>query len=174
MTIESGALPLVVRHAVPDDVPEILAMIRELADYERSSEFVESSEERLHAALFPEQPAAFCHIAEQGEEVVGFAAWYVNFSTWTSKHGIYLEDLYVRPQYRGLGAGKLLLKELAKICVERGYPRLEWWVLDWNEDAIGFYRKLGAESMDDWTVYRISGEALQALGRGAPRAPTLP
>jgi GNAT superfamily N-acetyltransferase len=166
MTVEPEAAPLVVRDAVPDDVPEILAMIRELADYERSSEWVESTEERLHAALFPEQPAAFCLMVEQGDVVVGFAAWYVNFSTWTSKHGIYLEDLYVRRQYRGLGAGKLLLKELAKICVARGYPRLEWWVLDWNEDAIGFYRRLGAISMDDWTVYRITGESLEQLGSG--------
>jgi GNAT superfamily N-acetyltransferase len=164
MTVEPEAAPLVVRDARPDDVPEILAMIGELAEYERSSEWVESTEERLHAALFPEQPAAFCLMVEQGDVVAGFAAWYVNFSTWTSKHGIYLEDLYVRPQYRGLGAGKLLLKELAKTCVTRGYPRLEWWVLDWNEDAIGFYRRLGAISMDDWTVYRITGDSLEELG----------
>ena len=162
----SRVAPLTVRAAVPGDVAEIRAMIRELAEFERSIEQVESSEERLHAALFPEQPAAFALIVEQGDLVVGFAAWYVNFSTWTSKHGIYLEDLYVRPPYRGLGAGKLLLRELARICLERGYPRLEWWVLDWNEDAIGFYRRLGAESMDDWTVYRVSGDALEALGRG--------
>jgi GNAT superfamily N-acetyltransferase len=166
MTNAPADQPLVIRDAVPDDVPEILAMIHELAEFERSAHLVESSEEKLHAALFPEQPAAFCLIAQRGRDVIGFAAWYVNFSTWTSQHGIYLEDLFVRPQFRGSGAGKRLLERLGRICLERGYPRLEWWVLDWNEDAIAFYRRLGAEAMDEWTVYRITGEALQQLGSG--------
>jgi GNAT superfamily N-acetyltransferase len=105
----------------------------------------------------------FAHVAEHDGEVVGFALWFLNFSTWAGKHGIYLEDLYVRPDMRRFGLGRALLAELARICVERGYPRLEWWVLDWNQPARAFYAALGAAEMDEWTVHRLTGPALRAL-----------
>jgi GNAT superfamily N-acetyltransferase len=157
----------VIRTARPEDVPEILAMIRELAEYERALEHVESTEDDLERALFGPSPAAYAHVAALDDgAVAGFALWFVNYSTWTGRHGIYLEDLYVRPQHRGGGYGKALLGELARLCVERGYTRLEWWVLDWNEPALGFYRSIGAQPMDEWTVYRVTGSALAALGGG--------
>jgi GNAT superfamily N-acetyltransferase len=122
----------------------------------------------LHEALFGDHPAVFALIAEEPSaytesDTVGFALWFRNFSTWTGTHGVYLEDLYVRPSARGAGHGKALLSALAGICVERGYERFEWWVLDWNDPSIGFYRSLGAEPMEEWTVFRMSGEPLQAL-----------
>ena len=138
-------------------------MIRELAEYEREPGQVEATEESLHDALFCNHPAVFCHIAEHEDECTGFALWFLNFSTWKGRHGIYLEDLYVRPSTRGHGYGKALLRELAQIAAARGYGRLEWWVLDWNSDAQGFYRALGAVPMDDWTVWRVTGHALQDL-----------
>ncbi|MEU7132324.1 GNAT family N-acetyltransferase [Streptomyces sp. NPDC046261] len=162
-----------IRSATPADVPVLHAMIRELADYERALEEARATEEQLREALFGPHPAIFALIAESdddadaaaagGPEVVGFALWFRNFSTWTGTHGIYLEDLYVRPESRGAGHGKALLAELARICVERGYERFEWSVLDWNAPAIAFYKALGAEAMDGWTVRRMSGEPLQAL-----------
>lgn len=154
-----------IRPAVIDDVPTIVALIRELADYEKALHEVRATEEDLRRALFGPEPKVFAHVAEHDGEVVGFALWFVSFSTWTGRHGIYLEDLYVRPQARGLGYGKALLTELARITVERGYTRLEWSVLNWNEPAIGFYKALGAVPMDEWTVYRLTGEALAELGR---------
>jgi GNAT superfamily N-acetyltransferase len=168
MTTDPTAQPsLVVRPARPDDVPVIIELIRELADYERALHEARATEESLHAALFAEQPAVFCHIAEYDGQVAGFALWFLNFSTWLGRHGIYLEDLYVRQDLRGHGAGRALLGELARICVERGYGRLEWWVLDWNEDAIGFYKSIGAQAMDEWTVYRVTDDALTRLaGQG--------
>ena len=156
-----------VRLVQPTDVPAILRLVRELADYERALSQVQASEEQLQEALFGQRPALFGHVAEHQGETVGFALWFLNFSTWLGRHGIYLEDLYVEPSARGLGCGKALLVELARLCVERGYGRLEWWVLDWNVDAQGFYRKLGAEPMDEWTVWRLTGESLHALGRSA-------
>lgn len=153
-----------IRVARPDDVPVILEMIRELAEYEREPDAVRATEADLAAALFGPEPAVFAHIAEQEERPVGFALWFRSFSTWTGTHGIYLEDLYVRPDYRGHGHGRALLAELARLCVERGYQRLEWWVLDWNAPSIDFYRSLGARPMDEWTVYRMDGAALRALG----------
>lgn len=154
-----------IRPALPADVPEIHAMVRELADYEKSLPEAKATEQQFHDALFGAHPAAFAHVAEdEAGRTVGFALWFRNFSTWTGTHGIYLEDLYVRPESRGGGHGKALLRELARICVERGYGRLEWSVLDWNEPSIAFYRSLGAAPMDEWTVYRLSGEALAALG----------
>lgn len=154
-----------IRTATPADVPEIHAMVRELAEYERALEDAKATEQQLHEALFGAHPAAFAHVAEDaGGRVVGFALWFRNFSTWNGTHGIYLEDLYVRPDARGGGHGKALLTELARICVERGYGRLEWSVLDWNEPSIAFYRALGAKPMDEWTVFRLDGEALAALG----------
>ncbi len=179
---------LVLRPAGPEDVPEILAMIRELAEYERSAHEVAANEELIAALLFGGStpaggPAAFCHVVEvepgaaAGAEVrphlAAFALWFLNTSTWTGRHGIYLEDLYVRPQHRGLGLGRRLMSELARICLDRGYARLEWWVLDWNEPALDFYDSLGAQPMDEWTVHRMTGAALQALA-GDPLRPRLP
>jgi GNAT superfamily N-acetyltransferase len=155
----------VIRPATPDDVPAILQLIKELAEDERAPWAVEATEELLHSSLFGREPRVYVHIAEQDGEAVGFALWFLNFSTWLGRHGIYLEDLYVRPQHRGHGHGLALLAELARICVERGYGRLEWWVLDWNEPAVGFYRSIGALPMDEWTVQRLTGDALAALAR---------
>ncbi|HWM39181.1 MAG TPA: GNAT family N-acetyltransferase [Streptomyces sp.] len=154
-----------IRAAAPTDVPAIHAMIRELAEYERALEHARATEQQLHDALFGEHPAIFALIAEEATESdpAGFALWFRNFSTWTGTHGVYLEDLYVRPSARGEGHGKALLSALAGICVERGYERFEWWVLDWNDPSIGFYRSLGAEPMEEWTVFRMSGEPLRAL-----------
>ncbi len=156
-----------IRPAQPYDVPDILAMIRELAEYEREPNAVVATEAMLHEALFGDSPAVFGLIAEDEGVTVGFALWFLNFSTWLGRHGIYLEDLYVRPEHRGSGHGKALLAELASICVERGYGRFEWWVLDWNTPAIDFYRSIGAEPMDEWTVQRVTGDALTDLAAQA-------
>ncbi|QTD99317.1 GNAT family N-acetyltransferase [Streptomyces cyanogenus] len=155
-----------IRTATPADVPVIHTLIRELAEYEKAAEEARASEEQLREALFGERPAAFAHLAvdEESGEPVGFALWFLNFSTWRGVHGIYLEDLYVRPGARGGGHGRALVAELARICAERGYGRLEWSVLNWNEPAIGFYEALGARPQDEWTVYRLTDEALTALG----------
>ena len=152
-----------IRTAEPRDVADILRLIIELAVYEKEPDAVQTSEADLHRALFGENPQVFAHVAEHDGEVIGFALWYVNFSTWTGKHGIWLEDLYVTPERRGAGLGKALLAVLARLCVERGYTRLEWWVLDWNSSAIGFYDSLAAHSMDEWTVRRLDGGALSDL-----------
>ncbi|MFD9129989.1 GNAT family N-acetyltransferase [Kitasatospora sp. NPDC059571] len=158
-----------IRTATASDVPAIHAMIRELAEYERALHEARATEEQLHDALFGEHPAVFGLIAEDDAtgEPVGFALWFRNFSTWRGTHGIYLEDLYVRPARRGGGHGKALLAELARICTERGYARLEWSVLDWNEPSIGFYKSLGAVPMDEWTVFRLTDDALAELGGSA-------
>jgi GNAT superfamily N-acetyltransferase len=154
-----------IRTATAADVPVIHAMVRDLAEYEKALHEVRLSEAQLSEALFGERPAAFAHVAEtESGEVVGFALWFLNFSTWRGVHGIYLEDLYVRPERRGGGFGKALLTELARICVERGYERLEWSVLDWNEPSIAFYRSLGALPQDEWTVFRLTDGALMSLG----------
>ncbi|MCQ4080307.1 GNAT family N-acetyltransferase [Streptomyces sp. RB6PN25] len=163
-----------IRAASASDVPAIHAMIRELAECERSLGDARATPAQLREALFGAHPAAFALIAEDDsvQEPVGFALWFRNFSTWTGTHGVYLEDLYVRPAARGTGHGKALLAELARICVERGYERFEWSVLDWNEPSIGFYASLGARAMDEWTVYRLSGEPLRALAAtAAPASP---
>ncbi|MEV7414608.1 GNAT family N-acetyltransferase [Streptomyces sp. NPDC089919] len=153
-----------IRTATPADVPVIHALVRELAEYEKVPHEAQATEEQLHDALFGPCPGAFAHIAETAEgEVAGFALWFLNFSTWKGVHGIYLEDLYVRPEHRGTGLGKALLLELARICVERGYGRLEWAVLNWNEPSIKFYESLGARPQDEWTVYRLTDEALTTL-----------
>ena len=157
-----------IRPATPGDVPRILELIRELAEYERALDQVTATTDGVRAALFAAAPAVFAHVADVDGVVVGFALWFVNFSTWLGRHGIYLEDLYVTPAMRGRGLGKALLAELAAICVRRGYGRLEWWVLDWNEAAIGFYRSIGAEPMSEWTVQRLSGQALADLARNGP------
>ena len=154
-----------IRTATPADIPVIHALVRELAAYERAPEEARASPEQLHEALFGERPAAFAHIAEDAAgEPVGFALWYLTFSSWRGVQGIYLLDLFVRPEARGSGHGKALLTELARICVERGYERLEWSVLDWNEPSIAFYKALGARPQDEWTVYRLTDTALQELG----------
>jgi GNAT superfamily N-acetyltransferase len=161
-----------IRPARPSDVAGIHRLIRELADYERSADQVVASQEDLRRSLFGEQPAVFAHVAEHQGTVAGFALWFLNYSTWLGRHGIYLEDLYVTPGLRRHGYGRALLAELARICVERGYGRLEWWVLDWNAPAIGFYASLGAVAMDEWTVHRLSGPALLALaGEDLPGSP---
>ncbi|GAB3262426.1 GNAT family N-acetyltransferase [Alteromonas gracilis] len=154
-----------VRPARPEDVPAILRLVHALAAYEREAEAVEATEDDFARVLFGATPTAWCHVAEVDGEVVGIAVWYLSFSTWTGGNGIWLEDLFVLPEHRGAGLGQALLAALAGVCVERGYRRLEWWVLDWNEPSIGFYRSLGAEAMDEWTTYRLTGEALDGLAR---------
>jgi GNAT superfamily N-acetyltransferase len=156
-----------IRAAIPADIPEIHAMVRELAEYERALADARATQQQLADALFGEHPAAFALIAQDdvAGSVVGFALWFRNFSTWTGTHGVYLEDLYVRPQARGGGHGRALLAELAAICVERGYERFEWSVLDWNTPAVGFYQALGAAPQDGWTVQRLAGEPLRALAQ---------
>ena len=154
-----------IRSAKPADVPAILQLIKDLAVYEKAPNAVKSTEENLRVALFGEEPKVFAHVAEDGGQIVGIAIWFLNYSTWMGTHGIYLEDLYVDPEFRGKGYGIALLKSLAKICVERGYSRLQWWVLDWNEPSINFYKSLGAVPMDEWTVFRVDGQALQNLGK---------
>ncbi|CAL9493105.1 hypothetical protein SUDANB6_03289 [Streptomyces sp. enrichment culture] len=155
-----------IRTATPDDVPVLHTLIRELADYEKSLPEAKATPEQLHEALFGPHPAVHAHIAEDDTTgaPVGFALWFLNFSTWRGVHGIYLEDLYVRPEARGAGHGKALLTELARICVQRGYGRLEWSVLNWNTPSIAFYESLGARPQDEWTVYRLTDGALAELG----------
>jgi GNAT superfamily N-acetyltransferase len=152
---------MTVRPICPDDVPAVVALVRELADYERALHEVRLTEEQLTGVLFGDSPALFGHVAvaEDGE-VAGIALWFLNFSTWRGTHGIYLEDLYVQPQHRGSGLGRELLRALAEVCVQRGYSRLEWSVLDWNTPSIEFYKAAGAVPMDEWTVFRLTDEAL--------------
>jgi GNAT superfamily N-acetyltransferase len=158
---------VMLRDATPADVPVILRCIRGLAEYERLAHECKATEESLRASLFGESPAARVVLAMVGEEPAGFALWFRNYSTFLARPGIHLEDLFVFPDFRGRGIGRRLLEQLAQIAVSRGYGRLEWAVLDWNADAIRFYRSLGAVPMSDWTTYRVSGAALAALG-GAP------
>ncbi|MFZ4107743.1 MAG: GNAT family N-acetyltransferase [Candidatus Planktophila sp.] len=152
-----------IRQAVTADTPRILQLIKDLALYEKAPNEAVATLEQIEQSLFSDRPSAYAHVAEVDGEVVGISIWFLNYSTWLGKPGIYLEDLYVDPEHRGKGLGLALLKELATICVERGYERLQWWVLDWNEPSIEFYKSLGAEAMDEWTVYRVSGEALRKL-----------
>lgn len=155
-----------VREAREEDVPLILSLIGELAEYEKLSGEVVATEEGLRENLFGERRYAEVLIGERDGTPAGFALFFHNFSTFLGRPGIYLEDLYVRPEFRGAGIGRALLASLARLAVDRGCGRLEWWVLDWNEPSIGFYRKLGAVPMDDWTVYRVSGRALEELAGG--------
>jgi GNAT superfamily N-acetyltransferase len=152
------------RRAVRGDVPEILRLIRALAEYEKLAHEVVATEAALAATLFGERPAAEVLLAEEGGRAVGFALFFQNYSTFLARPGIYLEDLFVEPALRGKGIGKALLQAVARLTVERGCGRLEWAVLDWNEPAIGFYRGLGARPMADWTVMRLTGAALERLG----------
>jgi GNAT superfamily N-acetyltransferase len=144
-----------IRDATPADVHVILELIHELAVYEREPDAVVATADDLEAALFGADPVASCLVAELDGEPVGFALWFRNFSTWLGKPGVYLEDLFVRPTARGSGLGKALLMRLVEIARERGYGRVEWSVLDWNEPAIGFYRSIGATPNNDWTVWRF-------------------
>lgn len=143
------------------DVPTIVELIKDLATYEREPDAVRITVEQLQVVLFGEQPAAYALVAEVGGQVGGFALYFLNFSTWEGVSGIYLEDLYVQPEHRGLGLGQALLNGLAAMAVDRGYARVEWSVLDWNQPAIDFYRRMGAAAMDGWTVYRLSGDQLR-------------
>ncbi|WP_281937746.1 GNAT family N-acetyltransferase [Micromonospora sp. AKA38] len=168
-----GTAPTI-RPVRPEDVPAVVAMVHELAAYERAPEQCHLTVEQLHAAIFPSAPALFGHVAvDAADAPVGFALWFLNFSTWAGVHGIYLEDLYVRPDARGTGAGRQLLATLAAICVERGYQRLDWWMINWNP-AARFYASIGATPMDEWTPYRLAGAALRELAARATPAPTRP
>ena len=149
--------------AFPQDCEVILELIKDLAEYEKAPHEVKATVKDLEATLFSSQPSAFCDLVKVDGETVGFAIWFLNYSTWQGKYGIYLEDLFIKPEFRGVGYGKALLKHLAKLCIENGYGRLQWWVLDWNKPAIDFYLSLGAKAMDEWTVFRVSGDALKKL-----------
>ena len=163
-----------IRPARRAEVPAILGLIRELADYERARDAVQATERGLGEALFGDQPHAFAHVAvvsgdDGGEQVVGLALWFLTFSTWVGRHGIWLEDLYVRPAWRGEGLGLGLLRALAAVCVERDYGRLEWAVLDWNEPSRRFYESVGARELDEWIINRVEGDGLPRLAAGDGR-----
>ena len=153
-----------IRPAKREEVGEVLQLIQDLATYEKAPDQVEASRDDLLNTIFAKEPRVFCDLVEVDGQIAGMAIWFLNYSTWQAKHGIYLEDLYIKPEFRGWGYGKALLKHLAQICDKEGYGRLQWWVLDWNSPAIEFYRSFGAEAMDEWTVYRTSGKALKDLG----------
>jgi GNAT superfamily N-acetyltransferase len=153
-----------IREAQPSDIADVLRLIKDLAIYEKAPNEVVATEELLTKALFDSNPHVFAHVVEVDGRIIGMAVWFLNYSTWQGTHGIYLEDLYIEPEYRGRGYGLALLKHLAKICVDRGYGRFQWWVLDWNTPAIEFYKSQGAVAMDEWTVFRVTGEDLNKLG----------
>ena len=150
-----------IRLAKPEDIADIHRLIYELAVYEKAPEQMVATVDQINTSLFKANPVAFCHIAVVDEKIVGIALWFLNYSTWLGKPGIYLEDLFVQPEYRGHGIGKGFMKTLAQLCIERGYERFQWWVLDWNKPSIEFYKSLGAVAMDEWTVFRLSGDALK-------------
>lgn len=164
-----------IRPARPDDLGTLLQLVRDLADYERATGTVRATEDQLGDALFGPAHSVYAHVAEHDDggrpEIAGFAVWYLTFSTGTATHGIHLQDLYIRPERRSHGYGTGLLAELARICIERGYERFEWSAPYWNDNSIGFYRALGAVPIDDRTVFRLGGEALQRLGSLHQRAP---
>jgi GNAT superfamily N-acetyltransferase len=155
----------VIRDATPADVPDLFRLVEALAAYEREPDAVEATEDDLRRALFGPDPKVFALVAEEHGAVVGMAIYFLSFSTWTGRHSLYLEDLFVDPAARGRGTGKALLAALASRAVGIGCARLEWAVLDWNDPAIGFYRSLGAVPMDEWTTFRLTGQALVALAR---------
>lgn len=156
---------LTIRQAGPGDTGLVFNFIKKLAEYEKLAHEVVATEAGIQEALFGAAPRCACDLAFWGEEPAGFALWFYNFSTFRGKAGIYLEDLFVEPHLRGHGIGKALLRHLARRCIAEGLPRLQWWVLDWNEPSIAFYKSLGAEPQDEWTVFRVSGEALDRLAR---------
>lgn len=159
-------MSLVIRSARPGDAPRTLQFVRELASYEHLEHLVVATEVDLDAALFSANPNVFCEIAEWNGEAVGYALWFLNFSTFRGRNGLYLEDLFVRPGHRGFGIGKALLERLARKCLDNGWARLEWAVLDWNAPSIEFYKSRGAEILPDWRICRVTGEALQGLAEG--------
>jgi GNAT superfamily N-acetyltransferase len=150
----------------PSDAAAVVGLVYELADYERARADCTLTESQLHQALFGAAPSLFGHVAVVAGSVVGCSLWFLNFSTWRGVHGVFLEDLYVQPPHRGSGLGRALLVELARECTRHGYARLEWAVLDWNEPSIGFYRSLGAASLDEWTTFRLTDAALARLAEG--------
>ena len=152
-----------IREAKISDVQAIHDLIVELAIYEKEPDAVVASVDDIKENLFGADPVAYCHVAEVNGQVVGIAIWFLNYSTWLGKAGLYLEDLFVKPEFRGSGLGLELMKTLAQVCVDRSYERFQWWVLDWNEPSINFYKSIGAEAMDEWTVYRLSGSALKSF-----------
>ncbi|MBO0805981.1 MAG: GNAT family N-acetyltransferase [Nocardiopsaceae bacterium] len=156
----------VLRRARPGDEDGIWECVRALAEYEKEPDAVEATPRDLRRALFGPRPSVFAHVVEKDARIVGIAVWFLNYSTWTGRHGLYLEDLFVYSGERRHGYGRALLEALARVCAENGYRRFEWQVLDWNESAIGFYRSVGAVGMDGWTVQRLSGDALAALAAG--------
>ena len=160
-----------IRTAGPTDVEAMIQMIHDLAEYERSPESVHIHRDQLHDALFGISPTVFAHVAEEDGAILGMAIWFLNFSTWTGRNGIYLEDLYVRPEARGRGLGRSLLGQLASVAQQSGYGRVEWAVLNWNETALRLYRSTGARPMDGWTVYRLDGDELTALADQARSRP---
>ena len=166
--LDDSASRMSIRPAEKQDVGIILGFIKELAEYERLTHEVVNDGVSLNRFLFGEHRAAEAIIAESNETPVGFALFFHTFSTFLGKPGLYLEDLYVNPDMRGQGFGKLLLRHVARLALERGCGRLEWSVLDWNKPAIGFYERLGAQAMDDWTVYRLTGDNLSAFGKQEP------
>jgi GNAT superfamily N-acetyltransferase len=160
-------MSLLIRRARPDETGQIYSLICELAEYEKLSHEVEATEAMIADALFGDHPRLFCDIAEWSGEVAGFAVWFINFSTFSGRPGIYLEDLFVRPGLRGKGIGKALLSHLAKECVTNNWSRLQWSVLDWNAPSIAFYKSLGAVMLDEWTICKVAGPALKQLAEGA-------
>jgi GNAT superfamily N-acetyltransferase len=158
-------MTLTIRPARPDEADVVLGFIRDLAEYEKLGHDVAATEADIARALFCENPRAFCDIAEWEGEPVGFAIWFYTYSTFSGRHGIWLEDLFVRPEQRGRGIGKALMARLAQRCIEEGLPRLAWWVLNWNEPSRVFYRSIGAKAQDEWTVKRLDGAALVALAQ---------
>jgi GNAT superfamily N-acetyltransferase len=156
-----------IRRIQPSDLDGAVELVHELAGYEKAAGECHVTVDQLRTALCGPRPALFGHVAELDGDVVGVALWFLNFSTWDGVHGIYLEDLFVRPAHRGAGLGRALLLALAQECVANGYSRLQWSVLNWNEPAIGFYRSLGAVPLDEWTVFRLDGDTLAALGEPA-------
>jgi GNAT superfamily N-acetyltransferase len=156
-------MSVTVRAATPDDAALIFGFIRDLAEYEKLLDELTATEGEVARDLFGDNPRVFCDIAEADGEPVGLAVWFYNYSTFKGRHGIYLEDLFVRPEARGKGAGKALLANLARRCIDEGLPRLDWAVLDWNAPSIAFYDSLGAEALDDWIIRRLGGDALRRL-----------
>ena len=156
-----------IRYATKEDVPRIHQLIKDLAEYEKAPLEAKATLEQIEESLFSQHPVAYCHVAEDNGLVVGISIWFLNYSTWVGKPGIYLEDLYIDPAHRGKGFGLAFLKELARICIERDYERLQWWVLDWNEPSIELYKSIGAVAMDEWTVFRLSGDSLKNFAGNA-------
>ena len=162
-------MTLAIRAAQPQDSALIFALVRELAEYEKLTHELDATEQQIAAALFAPEPKLYCDIAEWNGDPVGFAVWFLIFSTFRGRHGLYLEDIFVRPRFRGRGIGKALMARLARRCIDEGYARFEWTVLDWNAPSIAFYRSIGARVMDEWKICRLDGEALAAFAQN--RAP---